>query len=93
VREITAKSIFPVVGFRIKSSIRPIFDPEESLTSALISLLPRTACELLLTPVALNCRLLQLLVSRLELPEAPPTLELLPDESMLESEDPDDEPD
>ena len=89
VREMTAKSIFPVVGLRITSSMRPIFDPEDSLTSAPISLLPRTACELLLTPVALNCRLLQLLVSLLELPEEP-RLELLPDESMLEPEDPDD---
>lgn len=60
-REITAKSILPDVGFRIKSSMRPIRLPEESLTSVPISLLPRTACWLL-RPVALSWLLLQTLL-------------------------------
>ena len=43
-REITAKSIFPELGLTMTSSMRPMRWPEESCTSALMSLLPRTAC-------------------------------------------------
>jgi hypothetical protein len=51
-REMTAKSIFPEVGLRMTSSMRPIWEPELPLTSAPITLLARNACWLE-RPVAL----------------------------------------
>jgi len=43
-REMTAKSIFPEVWLRIRSSISPIWEPEVPLTSAPMTWLARKAC-------------------------------------------------
>lgn len=53
-REITANSILPDVGFTMASSIWPIWLPEDPLTFAPINSLARTDfCEL--SPVELSC--------------------------------------